>query len=232
MRIGDRYADANDANQQLHNTLVELDGELCHIEMVEGWKFSIRKVITDGKKRRWSKKVEHAFIKDMDLNLQQFKLGYVNYMGKSYYLKRKPLRKWKQGFYHDYMRLIKNDVLGEQPNPMKIQPRNQIQKRGSPDMSNIFHSQAMVDLYDDNYPSFARAWIMVSLMDKESVAWHRHWSFAGYPVKKNRRYETEFCLLYKGKIVGTVRKGDVFLKHEFRYLTETFVEAMIHASEG
>lgn len=227
MKIGDRYQNSDDANQQLHNTLVELDGELCHIERVEGWTFQIRKVVEANKQRRWAKKIELKHIKDMDLNLQQFPLGYVNCGDNSYYLKRKPLRKWKQGFYHEYMQLVYNE---EKHNPQLAGLKKAAPLPGGSFVSKLFHGQSMVDLYDNNYPTFARAFVMVSLMNKRSVAWHRHWAFSRTDVIKNRMRANEFNLLYKGKIVGRVQKGDVFLKHEFRYLTEPFVEAMIHAS--
>lgn len=231
MRVGDRYASHDDASQQLHNTLVELDGELCHLEKYDGWSFTIRRVVVDGKKRRWAKKLETRNIRDADLNLQQFPLGYVNFHNAAYYLKRKPLRKWKQGFYHEYMNLIVNET-SVNPGKKPALPRGHalVQARGVPTVGNVFHDQAMVDLYDQNYPSFTRAWVMVSLMQYKSVAWHRHWAFSTEDIVHNRARRKAFFLLYKGKIVGRVEGGDVILKHEFRYLTEPFVEAMIHAS--
>ena len=225
MKVRERYQSSDDAYQQLHNTLVELDGDLCHIQREEGWNYAIRRVVKEGKARRWSKRQEYLSIRDMDLNLQQFPLGYVNYMGESYYLTRKPLRKWKQGYYHEYMRLLSNQRPKNQP-ALKFPVRKRLQ----PHPQNIFHHQAMVDLYDQNYPSFMRAWVMVSLMDKWSVAWHKHWAFQKVETVKNRRRANDFHLMYKGKNVGRVVDGNVILNHEFRYLTEPFVEAMIHAT--
>lgn len=229
MLVKDRYGSTDDAKQQLHNTIVELDGDMCHIERYDGWQYSVRRVVTEKKKRRWAKVTNTMDISEMDLNLQQFSLGFVNYRDNAIYLARKPLRKWKQGFYHEYLEAI---------NPAQEQPRQvdpgrwPLKRKVGVEPFRIMHDQAMVDLYDDNYPSFQRAWVMVSLLGKKSVAWHRHWAFLRIDRANGRHMERQYDLSYKGKIVGQVIQGNVVLKHEFRYLTEPFVEAMIHASQG
>ena len=229
MEVCKRYASSADAHQQLHNTFVELDGDLCHIEGNDGWIYTARQVVKEGKHRRWSKVTKNINIKNMDLNLQQFPLGYVNYDKSAYYLQRKPLRKWKQGYYADYLTTVKNLEDKIKPQPLAA---HQLRERPKlhPTTRTIAHSSAMIDLYDNNYPSFYRAWVMVRLLEHQSVAWHRHWAFQRKEVKRGRGYSEECWLMYKGKHVGSVKDGKVVINHKFRYLTEPFVEAMIHAS--
>lgn len=228
MLVGERYASSDDASQQLQNTLVVLDDELCHLNRIEGWNYHILRVVQDGKHRRWAKQLRTDNIQHMDLALQQFQLGYVNYNKTSYYLKRKPLRKWKQGFYHEYLSLVENQLPADPELQMKHPWAKKIMNM--PTVAKLMISQSMVDLYDNRYPSFRRAWVMVSMMDYDSVAWHRHWAFVRRSTRQGRRNIPVYSLHYKGKLVGNIVEGTVTLKHEFRYLTEPFVEAMIHAS--
>ena len=221
MLVSERYNSANDARQQLHNTLVELDGELCHVDHYDGWEFKVRRAVTYKGKRKWAARIESMSIKDTDLTLQQFSLGYVNYNGHAMYLQRKPLRKWKQGFYYEYLTVADDaDVRKAKPYGVTIH--------------HIFQSPSIIDLYDNVYPSFVKAWTNVSMLDDSSSAWHKHWAFGTAPTNNGgmllAKRKKQHTLLYKGKIVGHVLNGDVILNHRFRYLTEPFIEAMIHAT--
>lgn len=228
MKICERYKDSHDVQQQLHNTLVELDGDLVHLTYSEGYTYSVRKVIRKDGTARWSRNQAMRNIKEAELNLEPVPLGYVNNRSNAYYIRRKPLRKWKQGLYADYL-----EVTGQG----KIDPyRRAVHKQVG--VAHLFADDSFIDMYDDRYPTMVRAWVSIVHFGKDSVAWHRNWAFAKTAGKKviPRRggigigAEYDYHVGYKGKTVGKVLHGNVMLSPEYRYLTEAFVEAMIHAS--
>ena len=217
MKLSERYKDANDAYQQLHNTYVELNGELCHLNYVDGWKYNIKRVVEKFGKRSWGRASMGESIKNEDLLLEPIKLGYMNERRSAVYAQRKPLRKWKQGIYIEYLEDVDPTAKGE------------VARRARTDIiANAFRGTGFIEMYDGNYPSFVRAYTLTALMDNYSTAWHRDWAFR---IDRGRDgLKTQVALDYKGKQVGEVVSGSVVLRHEFRYLTEAFVEAMIHAS--
>lgn len=220
MLIHERYKDGNDAYQQLHSTYVEMDGELCHLTWVEGWAFSVRRVVEKFGQRVWGRAAAAESIKDADLVLEPIKLGYMNDFKNAVYVQRRPLRKWKQGIYVDYL---------EEVNPIEEQGKKQLYKRGQSNvMLRCFKASGFIDMYDNVFPTFVRAFTLVHLMGYYSQAWHRDWAFRAAP--RDGSGNNNVCLDYKGKRVGEVSNGSVVLEAEYRYLTEAFVEAMIHAS--
>ncbi|MCP4364974.1 MAG: hypothetical protein GY800_06700 [Planctomycetes bacterium] len=227
MKINERYSSSVDANQQLSNTYVELDGELAHITAIDGWNYWVKKPIDAlGGKRKWGIAAQ-TNIKECDLNLEPIKLGYMNYRGSAYYVQRKPLRKWKQGIYIDYLEMATPDK------PQQHLNNGLVRRNGHapPMMSNLFTTGSLIEMYDNDFPNFVRAFSEVNILGGESSAWSREWAFRklvqhdGYGGMKH-----EISLDYKGKKVGEVQGGNVVIYHQFKYLTETFVEAMIHAS--
>lgn len=222
VQVIERYPEHGDLYQQLHNTLVELDGELCHIVIADGWEYHIRRPVRDAGRVQWGP-AELENIKEADLNLEPFPLGYVNFERDCAYLRRKPLRKWKQGLYADYLEYV-------YPKDHRRAHRVSLTHTG------------MIDLYDNNYPTFRRAWTEVFLFERPAMAWHRDWAFQHNTKKKRglvplagglgklKREPPEVELMYKGRRVGKVVDGNVMIDHEYRYITEAFVEAMIHAT--
>jgi hypothetical protein len=67
------------------------------------------------------------------------------------------------------------------------------------------------------------------------MAWHREWAFVSDDADILHRRLAKFDphptqVHYKGQHVGDVDQGNVILFNQYAYLTEAFVEAMIHAS--
>lgn len=222
MLVGERYNNSNDAYQQLHNTYVELDGELCHLALVEGWNFHVKSVIEDDYGKRVWGIAKTKNIKDCNLNLEPIKLGYMNSGSTAVYVQRKPLRKWKQGIYTEYLEIggVKDEAVNGVVKRRVV--RNDVIHR-------CFTGEPIIKLFDNAYPSFARAYTQVSLLRYHSAAFHRDWAFARLPVDPETR-ESCIALEYKGKPVGEVIAGNTVIYNQFKYLTEAFVEAMIHAS--
>ncbi len=243
MKINSRYQTAADASQQLSNTTVVLDGKPCHITSVDGWTYVVKNVIPekDGS-YRWSSRTNTQDISNCDLELVPIELGYVNDpMNIACYLQRKPLRKWKQGLYAEYLR-IKTSTKSNN-NPLK-RFGNQF---GLDKVKNILKGKCFLDMYYGIYPSFYRAYTQVRFFNHQSVAFNHHWAFkSGEVVGKLRQQnhpeppkgrdepikppEMEVFLEYKGDIVGECEGANLRLYKKHEYLTETFIEAMIHAS--
>lgn len=236
MLVKERYATANDAQQQLHNTIVVLDGTPRHIYLSEDWQYKSRRVLDNRKDIRWSEKSDLISIRNMDLTLEPIKLGYINdHNGVARYIQRKPLRKWKQGLYPEYL-TIKNGLnLG-------------LGRNISEYIRGLLQSDGFIQMYYDKYPSFYRAYVDVRMLNKNSMAFHRHWAFARAELddKVMRRGaaaiglhrprageiapNVEVNLLYKGEVVGECDGANIRMYKKFEYLLEAFTEAMIHAS--
>jgi hypothetical protein len=226
MKVRERYATSRDASQQLHNTYVVLDGTLCHIECVDGWVYNIRSATPrrDGA-LTWKQRREEKSIKEMDLQLEPIKLGYVNYSNTAVYLQRKPLRKWKQGLYAEYLK-IKSSASAGLANGVK-------RGAGIFNTKTVVASRSFLDMYADNYPSFYRAWVQVRLLHFSSAAFHRNWAFTRARSREAAMFMgggEEYHLEYKGTRVGKIEEDEVVLNNEYKYLSEDFVEAMVNAS--
>jgi hypothetical protein len=232
MLVKDRYDSSRDAAQQLHNTYVVLDGEILHIEQVDGWEYASRGT----SKRRdgsltWKTRRATINIRNMDLQLEPIKLGYVNYRGNAYYLQRKPLRKWKQGLYGDYLRIKRDE------NRVAAVKKNGgigIGKlAGMPHPKQVLQTPEFLQMFLNKYDSFYRAWTQVRLLQKDGCAFSRNWAFT-----RERKKElinpmgdnNDYFLEYKGTRVGVVDEDTVTILNDYKYLSEDFVEAMINAS--
>ena len=234
MLVSTRYQTAKDAQQQLHNTVVELNGDVCHIELVGDWVYSIRgttKLIA-GKERKWKDRCVQKDISEMDLKLEPIHLGYINDGNhNAHYLQRKPVRKWKQGLYADYIRIkahnldkVRQAILG---------------KHGA--VRQLLLSKYFLDMFDGTYPSFYRAYTQVRIFQREAVAFDKHWAFRlirddvvpamRFDQAKPKGEVGLIILEYKGDKVGVCEGEDIRIFKEFEYLTEPFIEAMIHASQ-
>jgi hypothetical protein len=234
MKINERYSNAADAQQQLHNTYVELDGQLAHISYGEGWSWLVeRPEESVGGRKKWGKP-EMEDISELDLNLEPLKLGYMNLDGDAAFVQRRPLRKWKQGIYIEYLEVVKPEAE-EAKRAMGIGDIIKQRAAGYPlqkqmPLQNLFRSDAIINAFDNKYPTFTRAYVDVRLMGKRASAWGREWAFRSEVGKGRHPMEPAIAIDYKGRKVGEVVDGKSVLYNRYKYLTETFVEAMIHAS--
>lgn len=229
MIIGERYGSANDAQQQLHNTYVEMNGDLCHLRQHEGWNFAVRSIKKKKGKRQWG--IEDLVdIKLADLTLSPIPLGYINNALTTYYVQRKPLRKWKQGLYVEYLEFVREAAH----TPKRLYARDKGYKAT---LDSLFKSDGLVDMYDNNYPSIEEVYLSIITGKHIAKAFHREWALRkenkGAPVHRPNVEEsfkdTKVMVEYKGKDVGKIVGGDVILQHQFKYLSEAFVEAIVNA---
>lgn len=238
MKLNERYDTYGDAVQQLHNTYLELDGDFVHLSHHDGWDFTVQKVTINGEGRRvWSNDRQITDVSEMDLTLDPITLGYINYQQSTYYIQRKPLRKWKQGLYIEYLKVASGShkggiYRGAGGNPASL-------------IKSLFATNSVIRMYDNEYPAFGDAYMMVRTLKKNSAAFHREWAFrkiksspqpkmrlgAAARVRDNNELpDMEMALDYKGREVGKVSGGNVILQNKFKYLSEAFVEAMVNAS--
>jgi hypothetical protein len=128
------------------------------------------------------------------LDISPVRLGYINYMGDTFYIVRTPMRNdWRQGFRHGSLMQV-SDSGNHQPN---LPYGN---------MSDTIHNK---------FPTFYECLDEVGNPDNDTVgmAWHRDWSLGPNDTVYN-----------KGRVVGLIRHGSVWLDKEFVYLQESLDE--------
>jgi len=228
MLIKQRYLTPEDASQQLNNTTVVLDGQPCHIILVRSWLYNIRCSVKDKDNTyHWADNLSIEDISRKDLQLEPIKLGYINNKNATAkYIQRTPIRKWKQGLYAGYIKIKE---------PIQTQQR----LRNKTTVQGLMEDDGFLQMFYKTYPTFYRAYTQVNFFKQDSVAFHLHWAFRGegnnnqipraigQPLLPGERRIT---LEYKGDVVGECDESHIRIFDKFKYLTETFIEAMIHAS--
>ena len=128
------------------------------------------------------------------LDISPVRLGYINYLGDTFYIVRTPMRNdWRQGFRHSNLMQINN---GENFPP------------------NLPYAN-MYDTIHDKFPTYYECLDKVSNPDSDtiSMAWHRDWSLG-----------PDYRVYNKGRKVGKIKDGQPLLKKTFAYLQESLDE--------
>ena len=212
MKIYERYLNSSDAAQQLNHCLVVLDGSPYYLSHVDEWKYSVLRVLGSLEENniRWSTRTSILDIKRMELNQTLPSLGYVMFLNRPVYLKRKPLRKWKQGLYAEY-----------------LTHKYQVDKHGTIKISykDILSSGAFLNMFYDVYPTFKQAYASLVFLQEGPKAFHKNWAIYRNFDKVSRSYIIE--IEYKGETVGSITEGTIRLKREYRYLSEELTEVIV-----
>jgi len=148
-----------------------------------------------------SDEAEMKKLKSFKEDLSAIPLGYVNHDGAAYYLQRMPIRRYKQGINSRNVRACYEgrDILG------------------SDSKISLLRGSGFYHMYNSDYPSFEQALDMIGKGGGAFTAFCRTWAVLKDGVN--------IGLMYKGRKVGVVEKGDMCSLDASRiYLNESLQE--------
>ncbi len=202
---GDKYETAEEITARLLNSVVIYDGQLVHINdvslpgAVDGKE--IARVHFTPLPLKGDKPVR-KYLSSRKFDLTPFKMGYLNYYGRAILFVRKPARQYKQGLCSANVSAY--EITGQSLNRAAVE--------------DILNGQALVDLYNNKYPSF------------ESVAEFKNKEISSVALSKNFAvafdHDLEVMFLYRGTTkCGLAFRGDKTIRvpEKFKYLREELV---------
>ena len=140
--------------------------------------------------------VAKVALNDPDLNIQEFKLGYVNYQGRALYLTRVPARQQRQGLCRQNIVVKAGDF------------RNYF-------VDGMLSSAGFVDAFQGIYPTFEEAVnVLRTNLEVESVAFARR-----FALKRDVELGY-FELFYRGDKIAWGDPNQFNIPSEYLYMSE------------